>query len=44
VAKIKYLGTTTNQSYIYKEIRNRLNLEDACYNSIPEKNIFLSPL
>jgi hypothetical protein len=35
VAKFKYLGTKeTNQNYIHKEIKSRLNLENACYHSV----------
>jgi hypothetical protein len=34
VAKLKYLGMTTNQNYIHEEIKSRLNLGNACYNSV----------
>jgi hypothetical protein len=35
VAKFKYLGATqTNQNDIRDEIKNRLNLGNACYHSV----------
>jgi hypothetical protein len=35
VAKVKYLGKTlTDQNYMYKEIKNRLNSRNACYHSV----------
>jgi hypothetical protein len=35
VAKFKYLGTKlTDQNSLQKEIKSRLNLEDACYHSV----------
>jgi hypothetical protein len=35
VAKFKYLGTAlTDQNYMHKEIRSRLNSGNACYHSV----------
>jgi hypothetical protein len=35
VAKFKYLGTTlTDQNYMQEEIKNRLNLGNACYHLV----------
>jgi hypothetical protein len=35
VSTFKHLGTTvTNQNFIFKEIKNRLNLGNACYHSV----------
>jgi hypothetical protein len=35
VAKFRYLGMrVTNQNLIYKEIKRRLNLGNACYHSV----------
>jgi hypothetical protein len=43
VAKFKYMGTTvTDESYIHKEIKSRLNLGNACYHSV--QNILSSHL
>jgi hypothetical protein len=39
VMQLKYLlGTVTNQNLIQKEIKRRLNLGNACYNSV--QNLF----
>ena len=43
VEEFKYLGTTlTNQNSIQKEIKNRLNLWNACYRSV--QNLLSSSL
>jgi hypothetical protein len=35
VAEFKYLETSiTNQNYIHKEMKSRLNLGNACYGSV----------
>jgi hypothetical protein len=35
VVKVRYLGTTkTNQNFIHKEIKSRLNSENACYHAV----------
>jgi hypothetical protein len=35
VIKFRYLGTTlTDQNHMHKEIKNRLNSGNACYNSV----------
>jgi hypothetical protein len=34
VAKLKYLGTLTDQNYMQKEIKSRLNSRNACYHSV----------
>jgi hypothetical protein len=35
ISKFKYLGTTeTNQNLIQKEIKRRLNSDNACYHSV----------
>jgi hypothetical protein len=40
VAKVKYLGTLTNQNYIHEEIKSRLNSGNACYRAVQNR---LSP-
>ena len=43
VEQFKYLGTTlTNQNSIQEEIKNRLNLGNACYHSV--QNLLSSSL
>jgi hypothetical protein len=34
VAKLKYLGTLTDENCIHEEIKSRLNSGNACYHSV----------
>jgi hypothetical protein len=44
VEEFKYLGTTvTYRNWIHEEYKSRLNLEIACYHSVQDLFVFLSP-
>jgi RNase adaptor protein for sRNA GlmZ degradation len=40
VAEFKYLGTAlTDKNYMHKEIKNRLNMESACYHLVQSSHL-----
>jgi hypothetical protein len=42
VEEFKYLGTKlTEQNYLQREIKSRLNLGNACYHSVPNLSSFM---
>jgi ribosomal protein S2 len=45
VAQFRYLGMTlTNQNLLQEEIKRKLNLGNACYNSIQKMFVFSSAI